>query len=60
MFGQMATHYNTMIGVEDTFRAIQQVIEKRDYLPPESSNIITGITNKLGFKPRGKKKIKAP
>ena len=55
MFGQMATHYNTMIGVEDTFRAIQQVIEKRDYLPPESSNIITGITNKLGFKPRGKK-----
>ena len=58
MFGKMATHYDTMVAVEDTFRAIQQVIEKRDYLPPESTNLITKVKSAFGTKAKGRKQYR--
>jgi hypothetical protein len=38
MFSKMAMHYKAMAGVEDTFKAIQRVIDNKSYQPSESAN----------------------
>ena len=38
MFSKMAMHYKAMSGVEDTFKAIQRVIDNKSYQPSESAN----------------------
>jgi hypothetical protein len=51
-FSAMAEHYETMGAVEDTMKAMLQVIEKREY-QPAGGKVKTGVKKALGFEAKG-------
>lgn len=51
-FSAMAEHYETMGTVEDTMKAMLQVLEKREY-QPAGGKIKTGVKKALGFEVKG-------
>ena len=51
-FSAMAEHYETMGTVEDTMKAMLQVLEKREY-QPAGGRVKTGVKKALGFEAKG-------
>ena len=51
-FASMAEHYETMSTVEDTFKAMLEVIKKREYQPADRKTK-TRIKSALGFEAKG-------
>tara|TARA_R110001592_G_scaffold5912_6_gene32173 strand:+ start:24130 stop:29892 length:5763 start_codon:yes stop_codon:yes gene_type:complete len=51
-FASMAEHYETMSTVEDTFKAMLEVIKRREY-QPAGGKIKTGVKKALGFEAKG-------